>query len=200
MHTRTHTHTHIYIYIYIYIYITKSRFQHRIPWLPLSFSPVGLYRPTLQTGVPNCNPSLCWAVIDKFLLARLSVGECDIGVQHCFSSSVSHVLFVLLGWEVSGHIGFLSSGVTSRIYSVQLVTFFCNYHLAFSLCVLTASMCCIHRVELTQLHLGRNLVIYIIIIIIMSCLLHGYPWPSLVTSPYHSLPLDVFRATSRIFT
>ena len=26
-------------------------------------------------------------------------------------------------------------------------------------------------------------------IIIMSCHLHGYPWPSLATSPYHSLPL-----------
>ena len=28
-----------------------------------------------------------------------------------------------------------------------------------------------------------------IIIIIMSCRKHGYPWPSLATSPYHSLPL-----------
>ena len=31
--------------------------------------------------------------------------------------------------------------------------------------------------------------IYIIIIIIMSCRQHGYPWPSLATSPYHSSPL-----------
>ena len=30
--------------------------------------------------------------------------------------------------------------------------------------------------------------IYIIIIIIMSCRQHGYPWPSLATSPYHSSP------------
>ena len=29
----------------------------------------------------------------------------------------------------------------------------------------------------------------IIIIIIMSCREHGYPWPSLATSPYHSSPL-----------
>ena len=28
--------------------------------------------------------------------------------------------------------------------------------------------------------------IYIIIIIIMSCRQHGYPWPSLANSPYHS--------------
>ena len=28
----------------------------------------------------------------------------------------------------------------------------------------------------------------IIIIIIMSCRQHGYPWPSLATSPYHSSP------------
>ena len=30
--------------------------------------------------------------------------------------------------------------------------------------------------------------IYIIIIIIMSCCQHGYPWPSLAISPYHSSP------------
>ena len=30
--------------------------------------------------------------------------------------------------------------------------------------------------------------IIIIIIIIMSCRQHGYPWPSLATSPYHSSP------------
>ena len=28
----------------------------------------------------------------------------------------------------------------------------------------------------------------VIIIIIMSCRQHGYPWPSLATSPYHSSP------------
>ena len=32
-------------------------------------------------------------------------------------------------------------------------------------------------------------VVTIIIITIMSCRLHGYPWPSLATSPYHSSPL-----------
>ena len=32
-------------------------------------------------------------------------------------------------------------------------------------------------------------IIIIIIIIIMSCHRHGYPWPSLATSPYHSSPL-----------
>ena len=30
--------------------------------------------------------------------------------------------------------------------------------------------------------------IYIYIIILMSCRRHGYPWPSLATSPYHSSP------------
>ena len=32
-----------------------------------------------------------------------------------------------------------------------------------------------------------------IIIIIMSCRYHGYPWPSLATSPYRSLPLAGLR-------
>ena len=35
--------------------------------------------------------------------------------------------------------------------------------------------------------------IYIIIIIIMSCRQHGYPWPSLATSPYHSPPPAGFQ-------
>ena len=39
-----------------------------------------------------------------------------------------------------------------------------------------------------------------IIIIIMSCRQHGYPWPSLATSPNHSSPPAGFRATSRILT
>ena len=34
----------------------------------------------------------------------------------------------------------------------------------------------------------RNVNLYIIIIIIMSCRQHGYPWPSLATSPYRSSP------------
>ena len=34
-----------------------------------------------------------------------------------------------------------------------------------------------------------NILIIIIIIIIMSCRQHGYPWPSLSTSPYRSSPL-----------
>ena len=33
------------------------------------------------------------------------------------------------------------------------------------------------------------IIIIIIIIIIMSCHSHGYPWPSLATSPYRSSPL-----------
>ena len=32
------------------------------------------------------------------------------------------------------------------------------------------------------------MIIIIIIIIIMSCRQHGYPWPSLAISPYHSSP------------
>ena len=37
-------------------------------------------------------------------------------------------------------------------------------------------------------YLFDNLYFIIIIIIIMSCRQHGYPWPSLATSPYHSTP------------
>ena len=39
-----------------------------------------------------------------------------------------------------------------------------------------------------EIHVCVCVCIYIIIIIIMSCRQHGYPWPSLATSPYHSSP------------
>ena len=37
-------------------------------------------------------------------------------------------------------------------------------------------------------YLMSNPIYIIIIIIIMSCRQHGYPWPSLATSPYYSSP------------
>ena len=36
--------------------------------------------------------------------------------------------------------------------------------------------------------LSSHLILTIIIIIIVSCRQHRYPWPSLATSPYHSSP------------
>ena len=35
---------------------------------------------------------------------------------------------------------------------------------------------------------NKNSKILVCLIIIMSCHQHGYPWPSLATSPYHSSP------------
>ena len=43
---------------------------------------------------------------------------------------------------------------------------------------------CLHTVKWFQVLLCNSN----IIIIIMSCRQHGYPWPSLATSPYHSSP------------
>ena len=44
--------------------------------------------------------------------------------------------------------------------------------------------------QLLCIYIYIYIYIYVyIIIIIMSCHQHGYPWPSLATSPYHSLPL-----------
>ena len=39
----------------------------------------------------------------------------------------------------------------------------------------------------------RNIIIIIIIMIIMSCRQHGYPWPSLATSPFRSSSLADFQ-------
>ena len=41
----------------------------------------------------------------------------------------------------------------------------------------------------TGLNFIRNELMQSFIIIIMSCPQHGYPWPSLATSPYHPSPL-----------
>ena len=44
--------------------------------------------------------------------------------------------------------------------------------------------------DITKLSVDDNISIYlyIIIIIIISCWQHGYPWPSLATPPYRSSP------------
>ena len=47
-------------------------------------------------------------------------------------------------------------GVSSWIYLKQHVEFLCNFHLVFSLCVLLASVWCIHTIVLTLLPLARN--------------------------------------------
>ena len=46
--------------------------------------------------------------------------------------------------------------------------------------------CCLKRVIFLCSFVTMWLLIIIIIIIIMSCCQHGYPWPSLATSPYRS--------------
>ena len=46
-----------------------------------------------------------------------------------------------------------------------------------------------HRVKSKEIKNWTLLIIIIIIIIIMPCCQHGYPRPSLSTSPYRSLPM-----------
>ena len=43
--------------------------------------------------------------------------------------------------------------------------------------------------QMDHLISARPAELVIIIIIILSCRLHGYPWPSIATSPYRSSPL-----------
>ena len=62
----------------------------------------------------------------------------------------------------------------------------CTMILHLALIVITAIL-------LQWCHAKILLHLVIIIIIIMSCHQHGYPWLSLITSPYHSLPLAVLQ-------
>ena len=88
------------------------------------------------------------------------LGERLLWVRPCFSSSVSHALFVLFGWflrwEVSGRISVVLWDVVSRICPIDLVAFLCSSRLAFSLNASSESLWCIHTVELTQLLLTLN--------------------------------------------
>ena len=111
------------------------------------------HHPSLPAGIPIdvlCSPR---ADVKRFLL--VGQHERHLWVLSCFSSSVSRVLFVLLGcflrWEVSDQTAVVSSGVDWRIFfSKSLVIFLCSSNPTFSLCVLLAFIWCIHTVVWTQ--------------------------------------------------
>ena len=104
--------------------ITKSHCKHRFPWLFLSIGP---YHPSLLASLPNYILCPYRAVIDRSLLVgqhwhdhlKKSIEEHHLWVRPCSSSSVPHVLFILLGWfyrwEVSGCTAVVLWGVASRI-------------------------------------------------------------------------------------
>ena len=70
---------------------------------------------------------------------KVSIGERHWWFCSCFSSSVPHSLFILVGWfwrwEVGVHTTVVLWDVASRICSIQLITFLCSSCLAFfSIC------------------------------------------------------------------
>ena len=89
-----------------------------------------------------------------------SIEEYHLWVCPWFSSSASHVLFVLLEgfwrWEVGGHTAVVLWGACFRICSKQHVAFLCCPHLAFSTRILLASDWCIYTVVFIQSQLRRN--------------------------------------------
>ena len=88
---------------------------------------------------------------------------------------------------------FLSN--TNNLHPVILYEVFLsttnNLHAVVWFQVLLSNTNNLHKFVWFQVFLSNtnNYIIIIIIIIIMSCRLHGYTWPSLATSPYHSSPL-----------
>ena len=106
-HTSVHTHTHtqreshIYIIIIIII-IIKSRCSYEFPSPSLSIRP---YHPLFLAGFPNCLLCLYRPDVHKFWLidqfwhvhVQGSIEVCHLQISLCSSSSVKHVLFVLLG-------------------------------------------------------------------------------------------------------
>ena len=74
--------------------------------------------------------------------------------------SCSSYLKKFVRWEASGSITSVLCGAASGICSWKRSAFWCNFHLAFSLSVLLASMWCIHTVVLTQLQFGGNFILF----------------------------------------
>ena len=102
----------------------------------------------------------------------------NTGRSVCRGSFFPLVLFVLLGWflrlEVSGSTAVVSWGIASRICPKLLVAFFCSSHLAYSLCILLASMWCIHAVVSTHPQLERNSCFFVINSEMQISFLHSY--------------------------
>ena len=104
------------------IIINKSRWQHRLPWFFPSIHP---YRSSFPAGLPKLHPVPHRAYINKcFLVVQHwhvhvegSIEESHLWVRP-YLSSVSHVMFVLLGWllrwEVGNHTAVVSSEVLPR--------------------------------------------------------------------------------------
>ena len=78
--------------------------------------------------------------------------ECHLLVRPYISSSVLHILFVLLWWFVR----WKASSRTAAAFSKQPMEFLCSSHLAFSPCFSLAPMRCIHRAVLIQPQLEKK--------------------------------------------
>ena len=115
--------------------------------------------PSISNGgsPPNYNLCLQRANKRKSLLAgqhwRVSVSteEYCFCVHLCFSSSACLVrlTFMVLRWAVSGLTAAVLCGAAFKVCSKHYITFLYCSHLAFSPCVLLASLLYIHTVVLT---------------------------------------------------
>ena len=116
------------------VIIIMSCHQHGYPWPSLATSP---YFSSPLAGLQGYILYSHIAAVCMFeLVVLLLLGHMweSIGVHHlcarpCFSSSVLHVRFVLLGWfswwEAGDRIVGVLWGVTTRTYSILLATFSC---------------------------------------------------------------------------
>ena len=123
-------------------YIIKSHQEHRVSRLSLAIHP---YHPLHRADIfkfSQVGHHWCIHVLE-------SIEEHCWWVHSYFSSSAPHILFLLFGWfvrwEVGGRTEATFSGI-SRFRSRQHTAFLCSSHLAFSLCILSASIWGIHTV------------------------------------------------------
>ena len=156
-YTRTHTYIHIYIYHHHH-----HHHHHQVALTARSsltsiasgkFSKLHLV--STQHWYKSLMVSQHWHVH-----VQESIRKHRLWVRPCFFAIVQHVLNGLGdGRLVAVQLLFLL-GVASRISLKQHATFLCSFHLAFSLCVLLASMWCILTIVRTQPQLGRNPVLF----------------------------------------
>ena len=122
----------------IIFFIINSHWQHRALWLLLSLSSIASGRSSTLHSVSAkswCNSLLVSQHYHVLVLEFIK--EHCFWVPTYFSSSIPHVLFILLEWfvrwEAGGHIAAVLLGFISRICSRQCRAFVCCSHLVASI-------------------------------------------------------------------
>ena len=134
--------THIYTHHFHKVMLIAQTFL----MLSLAICP---YHPSHLVGLPDCNECLLRADVCKLFLVNQNL------YVHLSESRGEHQWW-FVRWEAGCCTAAVLWDVVTRFCSKLLTAFLSNSHLAFTLCVLSAFMWCIHTVVWSQSQLERN--------------------------------------------